>query len=442
MPASVPMREQTVETRTIRKVALRIVPFLMVCYFVSFLDRINLGFAALDMVRDLRLSPTVFGLGGGIFFLSYFLFEVPSNLLLARVGARRWIARIMVTWGLFAGAMALVTGPTSLYLIRFLLGAAEAGFFPGVILYITYWFPAEYRARIIGWFTVAIPVSGFLGSPISTALLEATNGWMGLHGWQWMFVLEALPAVVLGLMCLLVLSDNPSDATWLRPDERTWLLARLDADSQRRKPVGEMSLWRVLWNRHVLLLAVVLAGSTAVSSGLQLWQPQIIQSYDLTNMQTGLLNSIPFALASVIMVWVGQRSDRTRERIWHAALPLMLTAVSLASALVFDSLLSIVIILSLAVIGIYAGKGPVWAVSTEWLSAGTAAAGLAQINALSNLAGFGTTYAVGFIKDATGSFALALLPLVSLSATAAVAILWIGRNRPSLEAGVGVPTVA
>jgi ACS family tartrate transporter-like MFS transporter len=430
-----PTSERTVEARTIRKVALRIVPFLMICYFVSFVDRVNLGFAALDMVRDLRLSPTVFGFGGGIFFLSYFLCEVPSNLLLARVGARRWIARIMLTWGIFAGAMALVTGPRSLYLMRFLLGAAEAGFFPGVILYITYWFPAEYRARIIGWFTVAIPVSSFLGSPISATLLVATDGWMGLRGWQWMFILEALPAVVLGFICLVVLSDGPSDATWLRPDERMWLLARLDADRRRQRPVGQMSLWRVLWHRHVLLLAVVLAGSTAVSSGLQLWQPQIIQSYDLNNMQTGLLNSIPFALASVIMVWVGQRSDRTGERIWHAAVPLMLTAVSLASALVFDSLFSIVVILSLAVIGIYAGKGPVWAVSTEWLSAGTAAAGLAQINALSNLAGFGTTYAMGFIKDATGSFALALLPLVGLSAMAAVAILWIGRNRPSLAVG-------
>jgi MFS transporter, ACS family, tartrate transporter len=435
MQTSLPMREQTVEARTIRKVALRIVPFLMICYFVSFVDRVNLGFAALDMVKDLHLSPTVFGFGGGIFFLSYFLCEVPSNLVLAQVGARRWIARIMLTWGIVAGAMALVTGPMSLYVMRFLLGAAEAGFFPGIILYITYWFPAEYRARIIGWFTVAIPVSSFLGSPISAALLVGTDGWMGLRGWQWMFILEALPAVVLGLVCLVVLSDGPRDATWLQPDERMWLLARLDADRGRQRPVSEMSLWRVLWNKHVLLLAVALAGSTAVSSGLQLWQPQIIQSYDLTNMQTGLLNSIPFALASVIMVWVGQRSDRTGERIWHAAVPLMLTAVSLASALVFDSLFSIVVILSLAVIGLYAGKGPVWAVSTEWLSAGTAAAGLAQINALSNLAGFGTTYAVGFIKDATGSFALALLPLVGLSAMAVVAILWIGRNRASLAVG-------
>jgi len=378
------------------------------------------------MVRDLHLSPTVFGFGGGIFFVSYFLCEVPSNLFLEKFGARRWLARIMITWGVLAGAMALVKGPQSLYLMRFLLGAAEAGFFPGVILYLTYWFPAEYRARIVGLFMVAIPVSSFVGSPISAALLE-TDGWLGLRGWQWMFIVEAVPAVLLGVACLFVLSDRPADARWLGSEEREWLLARLQADGRRGKPVRQMSVWQVLWNRHVLVLSVVLAGSTAVSSGLQLWQPQIIKSYGLTNIQTGLLNSIPFALASVVMIWWGKRSDQTGERIWHASLPLMLTAVSLAFALLFDSLPSIIVILCLAVIGIYAGKGPVWAVSTEWLSAGTAAAGLAQINAISNLAGFGTTYLMGFIKDATGKFTLALVPLVVLSAAAALAILWIGR---------------
>src|SRR4051812_26904992 len=212
------------ETRTMSRVTRRIVPFLMLCYFVSFLDRVNLGFAALEMVKDLHLSSTVFGFGGGVFFVSYFLFEVPSNLLLERFGASRWIARIMITWGVLAGAMALVNGPQSLYLMRLLLGAAEAGFFPGVILYLTYWFPAEYRARIIGLFTVAIPVSSFLGSPISAALL-GIDGRLGLGGWQWMFIVEAIPAVLLGLACLFVLSDRPAEARWLGSDERNWLLA-------------------------------------------------------------------------------------------------------------------------------------------------------------------------------------------------------------------------
>jgi ACS family tartrate transporter-like MFS transporter len=425
----------TLEARTMRQVALRIVPFLMICYFISFVDRVNLGFAALQMVGDLHLSARIFGLGGGLFFVSYFFCEVPSNLLLEKVGARRWIARIMITWGFLAGGMALVKGPHSFYAMRLLLGAAEAGFFPGVILYLTYWFPANYRARIIGIFTVAIPVSSFLGSPVSAALL-GIDGWLGLRGWQWMFILEAVPAVVLGLACLVVLSDRPTDAKWLDPDQRNWLMSRLDAEMQGQRLVGHLSLWRALWNKHVLALSLVLAGSTAVSSGLQLWQPQILKSYGLTNLQTGLLNSIPFALASVIMVWWGRRSDQKGERIWHAGLPLILTAFSLAAALLFDSLFSILVILCLAVIGIYAGKGPVWAISTESLSASTAAAGLAQINAISNLAGFGTTYLMGLIEDVTGRFSLALLPLVALAAAAALAILLIGRSQiPSTVPG-------
>ncbi len=416
------------QVKTMRRVAMRIVPFLMLCYFVSFLDRVNVGFAALQMVKDLRMSPSVFGFGSGIFFVSYFLCEVPSNLILQKVGARLWIARIMITWGVLAAGMALVTGPRSFYVMRLLLGAAEAGFFPGVILYLTYWFPAEYRARVVGWFTVAIPISSFLGSPISAALLGA-NGWLGLRGWQWMFIMEGAPAVLLGLACLVLLSDRPSEAKWLAADERNWLLSKLEGEKGGARSVGQRGVWRVIFNKHVLALGVVLAGSTAISSGLQIWQPQIIKSYGLTNMQTGLLNSIPFALASIIMVWWGKRSDQTGERVWHTALPLLLTAASLASALVFHSLFAIIVILCLAVIGIYAGKGPVWAVSTELLSAGTAAAGLAQMNAISNLAGFGTTYLLGFIKNATGSYPIAMLPLVALATAGAVTILLVGRGK-------------
>jgi MFS transporter, ACS family, tartrate transporter len=416
------------ETTTMRRVVWRIVPFLMLCYFVSFLDRVNVGFAALQMVKDLHMSPSVFGFGSGIFFVTYFFCEVPSNLLLQKVGARLWIARIMITWGVLAAGMAFVTGAHSFYAMRLLLGAAEAGFFPGVILYLTYWFPAEYRARIVGLFTVAIPVSSFLGSPVSAALLE-TNGRMGLRGWQWMFIMEGVPAILLGLACLVLLNDRPADALWLEPEQCSWLQNKLDAQTVRVRSVEHLSVWRVMCNKYVLALSVVLAGSTAVSSGLQIWQPQIIKSYGLTNIQTGLLNSIPFALASIIMVWWGKRSDETGERIWHTAVPLMITAISLASALWFHSLFAIITILCLAVIGIYAGKGPVWAVSTELLSAGTAAAGLAQMNAISNLAGFGTTYLLGYIKDATGSYPLAMLPLAGLSAAGALTIILVGRGQ-------------
>ncbi len=412
-----------------RQVTWRLLPFLMFCYFVSYLDRVNVGFAALQMVKALRMSPAVFGFGGGIFFVSYFFFEVPSNLLLEKVGARLWIARIMITWGFLAAGTAFVVGPKSFYAMRLLLGAAEAGFFPGVILYLTYWFPREYRARIVGMFTVAIPVSSFLGSPISAALL-GIDGWLGLHGWQWMFIFEGAPSLLLGLFCLGVLSDKPANARWLDADQKAWLDGRLQEEERGHKRVGQISVWRVLWDKHVLALSVTLAGSTAVSSGLQIWQPQIIKSYGLTNMQTGLLNSIPFALASILMVWWGQRSDRSGERVWHTSLPLMVTAVSLASAMVFKSLPALIVILCLAVIGIYAGKGPVWALSADWLSAGTAAAGLAQMNAISNLAGFGTTYVVGYVKQTTGSYPLAILPLAALSAAGALAVLIIARGQP------------
>lgn len=417
-----------IEATTMRRVAWRIVPFLMLCYFVSFVDRVNAGFAALDMNKDLHLSPAVFGLGGGLLFVSYFIFEVPSNLAMQRVGARRWIARIMVSWGIVAAAMALIVGPYSYYVVRLLLGAAEAGFFPGVMLYITYWFPAVYRARIISWFMVAVPISAFLGSPMSAALL-GTDGWLGLRGWQWMFILEGVPAVLLGVACLFVLKDRPRDASWLAPAQRDWLMARLAAENAAARPVAQQSLWRVLSNCRVLALALVLAGTTANSSGIQLWAPQMLKAFGLTNMQVGLVNAIPFAIASVAMIWWGRRSDRRHERVWHTVLPLALIAAGLAGALVFQSLVGTVVILTLAVTGIYACKGPVWAISTEWLAAGVAAAGLAQINALSNLAGFGTIYVVGVIKSATGSFSLAMLPLMALAAAAAITMWLLGRQR-------------
>ncbi|HEX4112826.1 MAG TPA: MFS transporter, partial [Stellaceae bacterium] len=287
--------------------------------------------------------------------------------------------------------------------------------------------PAEYRARIIGWFMVAVPVSAFLGSPVSAALL-GTDGWLGLRGWQWMFMLEGAPAVLLGLICLFYLDDRPASAAWLDPAQRTWLMARLEAEHSRAHPVPRQALWRVLTNRRVLALAVVLAGTTANSSGLQLWTPQIIKSFGLSNMQTGLVNAIPFAIAAVAMVWWGRRSDRVGERVWHTVLPLALIAVSLAAFLLFHSLIATILIFCLAVVGIYACKGPVWAVSTEWLAAGAAAAGLAQINAVSNLAGFGTIWAVGAIKAATGFYTLAMLPLVALAAVSALTMAWLGRS--------------
>jgi MFS family permease len=431
--------DAVLEGATMRKITLRIVPFLMICYFVAFVDRVNAGFAALQMNKDVGLSASVFGLGGGLFFIAYVLCEVPSNLAMEKVGARLWIARIMITWGIVSGLMALVVGPWSFYLVRVLLGAAEAGFFPGVILYLTYWFPSEYRGRIVAIFMVAIPLSSFLGSPISAALLQ-TDGLLGLRGWQWLFILEAVPAVLLGILALFLLPNGPERARWLAPNERTWLTAKLAAEASRMKPKKHMSLWKALWTKQVLILSLVYSGASATSNALSLWQPQILKSYGLGNLQTGLLNAVPFGVASVAMILWGRRSDRSGERVWNTALPLAVVAISLLSSILFTSLAPMVLILTLALTGTYAIKGPFWALSTEWLAGTAAAAGIAQVNALANLGAFGGSWLLGEIKGSTGSYPLALLPLVLLSAAGSVAVVLIGRGQPRSAVSAMAPS--
>jgi MFS family permease len=344
----------------------------------------------------------------------------------------------MITWGLISAAMTFVAGPYSFFLLRFLLGAAEAGFFPGVILYLTYWFPAQYRARIVAIFMVAIPASSFIGSPISAALL-GLEGLAGLHGWQWMFILEGLPAILLGFVTLGVLRNGPNEVRWLTAEQQSWLSTRLNAERSTVRHVDQMSLWQVLFNRYVLAAALVYAGSSGASACLSIWQPQIIKSFGLTNIETGFVNALPFGIASIIMVLWGRTSDRTGERVWHTAVPLAVTAVTLASTLLTNSLVPTVAILCLAVTGTYAIKGPFWALSTEWLSATTAAAGIAQINAIGNLGGFLGTYLLGVIKDATGSYGLGLLPLVALTAAGSIMVLIMGRGHPRAVAAVPVP---
>ncbi|MGA2989761.1 MAG: MFS transporter [Candidatus Korobacteraceae bacterium] len=416
------------EVATMRQVTLRLVPFLMLSYFVCWLDRVNAGFAALQMNKAVGLTYAAFGIGGGLFYVSYVCCEIPSNLVLEKVGARIWIARIMVTWGLISGCMAFVSGPYSFYFLRFLLGAAEAGFFPGVILYLTYWFPAEYRGRIVALFMVAIPVSSFIGSPISASLLSLRG--FGLQGWQWLFIAEAIPAIFMGLLVLVVLPNRPAEAKWLTAEQREWLIGRLDSWQRKPKPVGHMPLWKVLTNKYVLTLAIVNCANSALSNALSLWQPQIIKSFGLSNMQTGLLNSIPFGLASVLMLLWGRRSDRSGERVWNTSLPMALCAVSLGATLLTRSLAITMVLLTLTLIGNCLVKGPLWAVSTEWLSKTAAAAGIAQINTIAHIANFGATSLLGIIKGATGSYPLALLPLTTLAAVASISIVLISRKLP------------
>ncbi|QGY02457.1 MFS transporter [Methylobacterium mesophilicum SR1.6/6] len=415
------------ETATMRRVIIRLVPFLMLCYFCALLDRVNVGFAALQMNKDLGLTPAMFGFAASLFFVSYFLVEVPSNLALQKVGARRWIARIMITWGLVTMGMALVTGPHSLYAMRFILGAAEAGFFPGAILYLTYWLPSAYRARILATFTVSIPLATFLGSPLSVTLLEL-DGLLGLKGWQWLFVLEGLPTVCLGIACLFVLTDRPRDATWLRDDERTWLVGRLDEEAAKRKPIGHISLWQLARNKYFLTMALVCSGASATGSVLSVWQPQMIKSFGLTNLQTGFVNAIPYGIATVLMVLWGRHSDRQGERRWHTAIPLLLAASGLAYLNLTGGIATTVLAVSFALVGAYAFKGPFWALSAGWLSPGTLAAGLAGINAISNLIGGGLMVnVVGLVKDANGSFPLGMLPVAALDAAAALSVILISR---------------
>jgi MFS family permease len=419
-----------------RRVALRLLPFLMLCYLASVIDRVNIGFAALQMNKAVGLSASLYGLGGGIFYISFFLLEVPSNLALQRFGARRWIARIMITWGLISGCMALVQGPASFIGLRFLLGAAEAGFFPGIILYLTYWFPPKERARIVAIFMIAVPAANFLGSPIS-ALLLGVDDVLGLRGWQWMFILEAVPTVVLGIVCLFWLDDKPGSARWLTPEERRLLEASLEEDGDIHAPAQRESVWRVLRNPHVILLGLVYAGSNAASTGLTMWQPQLIKAFGLTNLATGLLNSVPFLIASVVMVWWSRRSDRRGERVWHAALPLAMIALGLFCCLVVKSLALTILMLCVAIIGTYAVKGPFWAFATEKLSSRAAAPGIAYINSIANLVSFLAPWMVGIVKDATGSFSLALMPIVFFALLAMLIVILLGRfraqaSRPSM----------
>ncbi|MDP4004716.1 MFS transporter [Methylobacterium sp. NEAU K] len=428
-PAAVP----DIERATLRRVAWRILPFLMLAYFVAFVDRVNAGFAALQMNHDIGLSAAQFGLGGGLFYISYVLCEVPSNLAMERFGARIWIARIMITWGLVSAAMAIVVGPSSFYAVRLLLGASEAGFFPGVILYLTYWFPRAYRGRIVAVFMVAIPISSFLGSPISASIL-GIDGMLSLRGWQWLFILEAVPAVLLGFFALVFLPDGPGHARWLTPQQSAWLQDRLASERAsvvpgKAAPARHLSVWQVMRNRYVLAASLIYAGASGASQCLSLWQPQIIKSFGLSNLETGLLNAIPFGIASVLMVLWGRSSDRSCERVWHTALPLGLLALSLAASTATTQLVPTILILCLAVTATYTVKGPFWALSTEWLSAGAAAAGIAQINAIGNIGGFIGTYLLGLIKDATGSYPLGLLPLAVLSGTGCLLALLLGRRR-------------
>jgi ACS family tartrate transporter-like MFS transporter len=415
---------ETLEQQTIGKLSARLVPFLIVCYFVAYLDRVNVSFAALTMNKDVGLSASAFGFGAGIFFLAYFLFEVPSNLFLERFGARKWIARIMFTWGLLSGAMAFVVGEYSFYTLRALLGVAEAGFFPGIIFYLTLWFPAVYRARIIGYFMAAIPLSTVIGAPMSGFLL-GMDGVMGLKGWQWLFIIEAAPALVLSVVVYYYLPDRPADATWLQPQERAWLVGRLEEERRRRESVRHYSVTEALLNPKVLALSAVYFGCVAVNYGLSFFLPQIVKEFGVSNLQAGFISALPYAVGLIGIVWWGRRSDRLLERRFHLAFPLFLASAGIGLSTALDDPTLKMIALSIAGFGIFANLPVFWTFPTAFLSGAAAAGGIAMINSIGNLAGFGGPYAMGRLRDLTGTYTMGLLSLsvVGLIATLIVLVL-------------------
>jgi ACS family tartrate transporter-like MFS transporter len=416
------------ERRVLRKITLRIVPFIMLLYFIAFIDRVNIGFAALTMNKDLGFSPTVFGFGAGIFFLGYFLFEVPSNLVLDKVGARIWIARVMITWGLISGAMAFVQGPNSFYALRFLLGAAEAGFFPGIILYLSYWFPARQRAAVTAIFMAAAPLSTVLGSPVSGALLEM-HGLYGLSGWQWMFIIEAAPALILGVVVLFYMTDRPEKAKWLNDDERNWLAAAMNAEATQKAATASHSIWRGLADLRVIALALVYFGTSAGLYTLGIWAPQIIKEFGLSSLHVGFLNALPGIVAVVAMVLWARRSDRSGERTWHVVGACLLASLGLVLAGFAGTVLAVLLTLTLVNVGISAAKPPLWSMPTMFLSGSAAAAGIATINSIGNLGGFVGPAMIGWIKDLTGSFQGGLFFVASLLVFSAVLTLVLARSQ-------------
>ena len=409
------------EEAVVRRLTWRLVPFLFLLYIVAYLDRINVGFAALQMQQQLAFTDAVYGLVAGMFFAGYFCFQVPSNLVLQRVGARRWIASLMMVWGVISAAMVFVSGPRSFYILRFLLGAAEAGFFPGVIFYLKNWFPVRARARTVARFMTAAPLSGVVGGPVSGALL-GLHLTAGLAGWQWMFLLEGIPAVLLGGVVLVYLVDCPEEAAWLSGAEREWLLATLRLEEQVPAVSGTFSALKM---GRIWMLALVYFGLNTVSYGVSLWLPKLIKSLSgVSNFTVGLMSAIPYVAAALAMVAVGLHSDRSGERRWHTAVPAFAGALALSAAAYSTSVGPAILLISVAVLGVFSMMGPFWAMPSSLLSGTAAAAGIAFINSLGNLGGFVGPYVIGLVRTSTGQFKGGLL-LVSgaLAVSGAVALL-------------------
>ena len=428
------------EKSTTGKVAARFVVFLIICYFVAYLDRVNVGFAKLTMDKDLGISDTAFGFGAGVFFLAYFVFEVPSNMLLDKVGARLWIARIMFSWGLISGAMAFIpeiakavglSNEYTFYGLRVLLGFAEAGFFPGIIFFLTIWFPSAYRARVIGYFMAAIPLSSALGSPVSAQLM-GLNGVAGFTGWQWLYIVEAVPSLILAFVVYFYLTDRPADATWLTADERSWLASRLAAENQNRAHVSPASAFASLYDPRVLLLSLVYFGGVASLYAVSFWLPSIVKAFGVSTSLTGWITAIPYVVGFFGMIWWGRRSDAKMERVGHLAVALGIAAVGIGISGFIDNPYLKMVALTFGSFGVFASLPVFWTLPTAILGGGAAAAGIAAINSIGNLSGSFGPFVMGWFKDLTGSFAWGLVAVAACAAIGMVIALALGHDK-SLE---------
>jgi len=430
--AALPAHAVSKEDSVYARVSRRIVPLIMLCYVVAYLDRVNVGFAKLQMSQALNFSETVYGLGAGIFFIGYFLFEVPSNLLMNKIGARIWIARIMITWGLISGAFAFVQTPTQFYVMRFLLGLAEAGFYPGIILYLTYWYPSHRRARIVAMFMAAIPISGIFGNPLSGWIMSAFHGTGvggGWQGWQWMFMIEAIPAVLVGLLVLWKFDDSIRKAKWLSEDDKQLLEANIAADNKGK--TEHPGIGKVFSDPRVWMMSLIYFAFVMGQYGLTFWMPTLVKNAGVKDtFMVGLLSAIPYVCAAITMVLIGRSADARRERRWHLVVPALMGAVGFAVVATAGNNVTLsIVFLSLAAAGVLTCAPLFWSLPTAFLQGTAAAAGIAAINSVGNLAGFVSPYMIGALKDMTGSTATGMYALAGVLVLGCIAVL---RTPPKL----------
>ncbi len=406
--------DTTVRKSAYRKIAFRLMPILMLCYFCAYLDRVNVGFAKLQMMSDLQFSEAVYGLGAGIFFIGYFLCEVPSNIVLHKVGARRWIARIMITWGILSGCFAFVQTEWQFYTLRFLLGVAEAGLAPGLLLYLTYWFPSYRRARMTVLWFIAIPISGMIGGPLSGLIMDRMSGVHGWFGWQWMFVIEAIPTVIVGLLVLAVLKDSVQDANWLTQDEKNLVKQELAQDNQHKE--GHASVKEFIADKRLWLLAGIYFCVVMGQYAITFWLPTLIRNSGISdNWHIGLLTSLPYMCAIVVMILAGRSGDHFQERRWHLIIPMCAGAIALTFATLFASNLTLSLIcLCIAASGVLTASSLFWMLPTNFLGGVSAAAGIAAVNSFANLAGFCSPYLIGWVTTNTGSNAIGMFLITAV----------------------------